>query len=825
MPVANDIWYKYDIPSTYNGTAVTSAKVIINTLGSKYDTLLAVYAKNFAASPAYACGNDNAVKCSDVNNTNLIACNDDTVGLPTSTFDPLHEQIQASFVTVTCDGGAGPLPGGCLLIRVGGLNQTGNTPGGPGVLNIDFIPTGPQPTFYSSNGVCCMPNGTCVLKNSGPDCTAAGGFYRSTTDFYENGNPAAGFEASAPGCCHGEFSSCQVGEYCGNPIVINPGVLSWAGNVHRVSYFKFTTRDFRAGDPGYPGADPHYALTIDTCGSDFDTVLSVYKGPYSSFPFTESGDCDDPGALVARNDNCSLDTPGADGRVSCASLEAITSCVCLTVGSDESSYNLMAGNEYYIAVGKKDSRLSPQRAMGIDPVPNYPIDSAAVLAIHINDGWANCSSCTKQCCKADMDGNGTLDALDIAGFISVLCSTTPLSCQDVTWCRANMNGDAVVDVSDIPAFVSALLAPWPCDQTNYCNVAGYCQLPDQPTGAGGIVSDMNTTIANKTADNFVSLDGGQITRVCWWGLYSFRSSGGWGPCTVSLPTDNFAIRFYSNADNRPGTVLASYSGITLGAAPYNLTKTATGRQVVQADEYKYEVQIPPVAVAANECVWMEIVNNTGSANCWWLWETMTATTTSGDNKAAQWQYGYYRTVADTDLAFCVNIPLWGPGCVQYCTVKCPTGGIAEGEPVCSSGYVDSYNAGCNMAPGTEMFTNISNGKTICGTSGVYPSITPGYVERDTDWYKLVLTGTADWHVVLTGKAEFTMVLGLLEYAQNAGSGNCADLSGYITGQVGRCTNLILDTWVTPGTYYIFVAPDFGDPFYPACGSRSIRSMR
>jgi hypothetical protein len=433
--------------------------------------------------------------------------------------------------------------------------------------------------------------------------------------------------------------------------------------------------------------------------------------------------------------------------------------------------------------------------------------------LHINDGWENCSSCTKQCCKGDMNGDGILDAADIAGFVSVLCSTTPLSCQDVTWCRANMNGDSVVDLGDIPAFVSALLVPWLCDQTVYCNVDGYCQSPNQ---AGGIVSDTNTTIANKTADNFISFDGGQITRVCWWGFNAFRSGTAWGACTVAIPADNFAIRFYSNYDNRPGTVLASYAGITLGAAPYNLTKTATGNTIIGAPEYKYEVQIPPVAIQPDTCVWMEVVNNTGSADCWWLWETGNG----GDTRAAQWQYGYYRQVANTAAAFCVNIPIRAQGCVQYCEVACPANGIAEGEPDCGPGYVDNYNAGCNMAPGTEVFTNIVPGQTICGKSGIFDSATPGFIERDTDWYKLVLTGTLEQHVTIIVNAEFTALAGLMQYAQNPGSGVCGDLSGYISPYAtGRCVPLVVDTWLVPGTWYIFVAPDFNDPFYPACGAK------
>jgi hypothetical protein len=826
VAITNDVWYFYPIPTTYDGNPINQAQVLISTLGSSFDSVLTVYAKNKTASPAWPCGNPNAITCADLDviRNNEVGCNDDIVGLTTTTFSPNHEQIQDSFVTITCDGstevGSGPLPGGCLLIRIGSLNQTGGQ-GGPGFLNIDLIPIDPDP-YYASEGVCCLATGGAVLTSSQGGCSSLGGYWRNNTDFYEDGTTTGtGFETKAPGSCHGAFGSCQVGQYCGNPVVLNeiinpddpipPYPPVWTGDVYQVTYFKFVPRAYRAGDPGYPGTDPHYAITIDTCGSDFDTVLTVYKGLDSGGAFLDSGDCDE-GSIVERNDDCSIDTPGAEGRVSCAGLYTTTSCVCLTVGAGR---DLEAnGGTYYLAVGKKDTRTGAglPRPMGIDPVPNYPNAEAAALTLRIDDGWADCASCAKNCCKGDMDGNSVLDGRDIQGFINVLCGAV-LPCVEASWCRANMNSDSLVDLGDIPAFVNALLVPWLCDFADYCNITGYCQAPDQ---TGGIISDYNQN--TRMADNFVSLTGGEVTRVCWWGFNAFRAGSTWGTCTIAIPPDDFAIRFYANVDNHPGSVIASFAGIT-AASSYNLTKTATGRQIIGADEYKYEAQIPAVAVEAGDCIWLEIVNNTGTANCWWLWEA----SSGGDDRAAQYQYGFYHSVAGAASAFCLNIPIWDKGCVQYCEAICPSGHVAEGEPECGPGYVDGYNAGCNMAPGTEQFTDVQCGQTICGTSGVWDSATPGFVDRDTDWYKLVVTGTggAESHVTISVFAEFTALAGFAEYQTGAPhDGDCANLSGYITPYAsGRCTNLIVDTWFTPGTYYIFVAPDFSDPFYPECGAK------
>jgi hypothetical protein len=804
VPITNDVWYLYQIPTTYNGTTISTGKVIINTLGSSFDSVLAVYAKNVTANPPYACGNPNAITCADgdVIDNNLVGCNDDIIGL-----DAGNAQIQDSYVVVTCDGSTGPLPGGCLLIRIGSLNQTGGQ-GGPGFLNIDFIPTEPDP-YYGEEGVCCLATGGCVLASSQGGCTGLGGYWRPTTDFYEGGT---GTEVSASTCNHGAFGSCLVGEYCGNPVVLNeivnpddpipPYPPVWTSDVSKVTYFKFVPRAFRAGDPGYPGTDPHYAMTIDTCGSAFDTVLTIYKGLDSGGMLLDSGDCDE-GSIVKRNDDCSMDEAGAEGRVSCVGVYSTTSCVCLTVGTGR---DLEAnGAAYYIGVGKKDTRTGTglPRLMGVDPAPNYPNEDALSLTLNINDGWGDCSSCEKNCCKGDLDGNGVLDGRDIQGFIGVLCGTA-LSCQEATWCRANMNGDSLVNMGDVPAFVNALLVPWLCDFTDYCGVTGYCQMPD---ASGGIVSDVARS--TKIADNFVSMTGGEITRVCWWGFNAYFNGTAWGACEGATPADDFTVRFYSNVDNRPGDVLASFAGLAV-------TKTATGGTVVGMNEYKYEAQIPAVAIQAGDCIWLEISNNTGvSSTCWWLWETTAA---AGDAKAAMLEYNYYHPIADTDLSFCVNVPIWDSGCVEYCEVPCPTGGVAEGEPECAPGYVDTYNAGCNMAPGTEQFTEIQCGQTLCGTTGIFDSLTPGYIERDIDWYKLVLTG--ETHVVAVIKAEFTVIAGFLQYTTGAAhDGDCANLSGYI-GPWGtaRCEPVILDTWLGAGTYYIQVVPDFEDPFFPDCGS-------
>jgi len=841
VPVANNIWYKYQIPTTYDGYEVTLGQVVITTVGSQFDTVLTVWGV-LGEGGADCAGTD----CSILTTTNEIECNDDIVAP-----DYAHQgHVQASYVLVPVSE-AGMQPGSCIYIMVGGLNQANNEPGGPGQLNLDFYPLS-SPWNDVNSGICCTATGCFFAVGTG-DCEAAGGYLRAWTDFYEDGyqppDPFSGTPnegARASGCCHGDFGSCQEGEYCGKPIVLSDANdpdsnLVWTGDVHRVTYFKFAPRyPSAATDPYEPDPnDPnfpryYYYITIDTCGSEFDTVLSVYGGTLIQDPSTNNyGECD-IGAPIARNDDCSLSTYGAEGRVSCAGVTTTSSCLCLKV---EGLDGLLSGNDYYIGVGRKDTRaIDPNepfnlRVEGVDPVVNYPIVPAVGLQITMKDTYPNCEPCDKQCCKGDVgNGDGTytadgaINGKDIADMVKLLCSGDAgnLDCQAANdvWCRANMNMDPVVDIDDIPGFVNALLIPWPCDETPYCfdpndpnNPVGlaHCQPPDYPTGGGGIISDVNGDLI--IADNFVSFTGGQITRVCWWGVYSFYS-GGWSPCT---PTgdDDFTITFYTNALGRPDTVIAQYSNIKVSGGDYTLTKTATGRNVVNAPEYKYEVTgLPPVAVAAGECVWIEIHNNTGTQDCWWLWELQS---NSGDTVAAALEEGYYRSYPDTDVAFCVNIPIHNAGCARECLVPCPVGATDEGEEDCYEGFVDTTNGGCYLA--SPLFTDITSGQTFCGTTGIFPAEEEGFVTRDSDWYRFTITGSS----VLT--TEFAMDFSLLYFIVNAGTapGSCTDwtdnivegwgISPCATG-VSIRTNLI-----TAGTYYLLIIPDFDYTFEQPCGSK------
>jgi len=390
VQVVNNIWYKYQIPTMYDSWPVTYGQVVISTVGSEFDTVLAVWGQ---IGNTAGCGDTGAIDCTTLSLATEIACNDDIVA-PTYSE---HDRVQASYVRVDVSDYDWDRmwPGACIYIMVGGADRPGFPAGGAGQLNLDFFPLS-YPWNDVTSGVCCTATG-CFIAEGWGDCEAAGGYLRAWTDFYEDGSsppdPFSGApnEGSRAGsCCHGEFGSCQEGEYCGKAIDLGTtpnGTTMWEDDVHRVTYFKFTPRDLIV-------PEEEYYLTIDTCGSEFDTVLSVYSDALvQDWRTGNHGECDilNP---IDRNDNCVQGQSGATSLASCYNLPGETdSCLCLKV---EGGDGLLSGVTYYIGVGKKDTRPDADpffhREEGIDPVPNYPIDNAVGLKVTIKDTWTDCGS-------------------------------------------------------------------------------------------------------------------------------------------------------------------------------------------------------------------------------------------------------------------------------------------------------------------------------------------------------------------------------------------------------------------------------------------------
>ena len=178
-----DVWYAY--------TPSCSQNVVIDTIGSDYDTVLSIHSD-----------------CPDLSNTNTIACNDDAGGA----FG------QDSMVSVNVVGGTR------YLIRVSGYNGAS----GSYTLRINEFPVTP------SNNSC-----------STPVVVTAGGTYTTATCAATTDGPATGT--------------------CGPSMT-------------KDVWYRFT--------PASNGT-----LSLDTCGSSFDTMLAVY--PSSACPSRAELACND----------------------------------------------------------------------------------------------------------------------------------------------------------------------------------------------------------------------------------------------------------------------------------------------------------------------------------------------------------------------------------------------------------------------------------------------------------------------------------------------------------------------------------------------------
>ncbi|HLH25960.1 MAG TPA: FecR family protein [Chloroflexota bacterium] len=184
VPIGNTVWYTF--------TPATTVPVSIDTFGSNFDTVLAVYANNTGAPPA-------SLLSSFFNQPNQVACNDDANGTPQSR------------VTFLATGGK------TYYVQVGGFN------GAFGTLQVHFQPATPPPNDNFANA-----------------------------------------QAAAPG----QFTASTVAATTepGEPLVVDAACApTTGGTLGATVWYTYTTP--------IPAQ-----VTIDTFGSDFDTVLAVYTG-------------------------------------------------------------------------------------------------------------------------------------------------------------------------------------------------------------------------------------------------------------------------------------------------------------------------------------------------------------------------------------------------------------------------------------------------------------------------------------------------------------------------------------------------------------------
>jgi hypothetical protein len=242
------------------------------------------------------------------------------------------------------------------------------------------------------------------------------------------------------------------------------------------------------------------------------------------------------------------------------------------------------------------------------------------------------------------------------GCATGACCVDPTTCIEVTLTGCNnaggtYRGDGVA-CADV-------------DCSEGCNATS-CQSPDQSGhGADGIIgatSDLNGAAGYQVADTVQPSASGEITQVCWWGMYIDFS----GPfdCGVDSPGtgDDFSITYYLDDGDgtTPGTVHAGpFSVAAVTVATGNVIPSGIG----DITEWEYSASHPPVPVNAGECYWISVVNNT-TESCFWLWETAGP----GDGRSAQDNGGW--AASDYDLAWCVDIDTTPDGCGTFSGACC-----------------------------------------------------------------------------------------------------------------------------------------------------------
>jgi len=170
----------------------------------------------------------------------------------------------------------------------------------------------------------------------------------------------------------------------------------------------------------------------------------------------------------------------------------------------------------------------------------------------------------------------------------------------------------------------------------------------------------------------------------------------------------------------------------------------------------------------------------------------------------------YYIVVDGYGGSCGNYVLWVTECLGPCT-GCPPGSLAEGEPDCTTDYVDHFNGGCNSTP--NVFSSVpcpGSSVTICGTYGGF--LHNGLNYRDTDWYQLDVPPGGLANVTICALGTQPTLLGYID-----GSSGCPVSAFVDYTLLGVCEYGCLDVDLPPGPAWIWMGVNGFGPDYD-CGS-------
>jgi hypothetical protein len=172
----------------------------------------------------------------------------------------------------------------------------------------------------------------------------------------------------------------------------------------------------------------------------------------------------------------------------------------------------------------------------------------------------------------------------------------------------------------------------------------YSQAPNQTSGW---ISDQ--AFLYETADNFTLGSAATVFSIEWYGGYTVS-----GDRAPPLGSDNFKIRFYSDAGGNPSE--SAFNVINVGGS---YSRVATGL-IVQgiATEYHYVADIPAFTLGAGT-YYLSIVNNTaGTGGDIFFWEYGTGGDIYlWDRYPAPGLGAWFPPKYQSDMAFTLNTPI------------------------------------------------------------------------------------------------------------------------------------------------------------------------
>ncbi len=291
--------------------------------------------------------------------------------------------------------------------------------------------------------------------------------------------------------------------------------------------------------------------------------------------------------------------------------------------------------------------------------------------------------------------------------------------------------------------------------------------------ADGLNAFNSTTGGFRVADDFDPAASGNITQVCWTGVYANA-----GVDCGGTAVDAFTIVIYNDNNGLPGTVAGTYVQGTTAA----VTRAATGVTLpfgAGLAQYEYSAILSGTLVnaVATNCYWLEITN--GVTGCTWFWETGTGGATPYSVQDGNNAY----TLADvnsTDFSFCLNLAL-DDSSVGPCLPNVPANDLcANAAVLATNGTVATVDLRSATDSGTDPQFSCKFGGAGNGSGSV--------------WYRFTATATS--HRITTCDSPGVDSI-IAVY-----SGTCATLTEIACNDdlCGTLSELCV-TGLTPGTQY------------------------